>query len=632
MEKVLSFCRYDLSNEACMKNLKDNPGLAFLGVDIFNDLFLFHQVHVLGPNLVHSEEKVLALTEFGNPASCFRLHIESLFHPVEVNVPKWTQLKNANSIDSIHALTTSDNTSSKLRSKNIMIVPPLVLSTIVNAGTLDPEPLMLLLTDAFKEYDRTSETVKACTVLRPVIEFLWAASKNLLPHVAFSIDRSDTGTKWNTALHLSNLKTIPLVTEDPLLVSSQSQGQTDLWMNISDSLKKISDSSSKVSLNDSNGEDGHKNNSNGWDKIPHMIQHMILRLSSATDESFPIIPVATYLQVLKQNKALGVSMILNVMLSTMGCQVEITTSMASTIKTGNFRANSLQVAHPFSIFNVPYADAAHLSCFNQTELDLFQSEGDGIPKDVVKKLSENKFKSPTNTHLLRHQFNNWYGVLQICFGPKALITLETKEWINHIDKHETSYDASFKNDKDFGAKVLGLVDLTFYQLCDSCLRATQPEDVDFSLISLNTKRFDILQNCFQANKPSYLVTFKPPPASIDDDDKFQDGEGKKKKAKVDKDKDYQPKDLGNIIKNPNTVKEWIVTKNYKLIFNKGINRNTPPFNDAGLITCNKWHIQGYCFEKCDRKATHKNFPNDSLKQAYGKWVKEVKDKSPHKSS
>ncbi len=56
-----------------------------------------------------------------------------------------------------------------------------------------------------------------------------------------------------------------------------------------------------------------------------MIQQMILRLSSQTDESFPIILTATYLQVLKQNKALGVSMTLNVMLLTMGCQVEITT-------------------------------------------------------------------------------------------------------------------------------------------------------------------------------------------------------------------------------------------------------------------------------------------------------------------
>jgi hypothetical protein len=357
---------------------------------------------------------------------------------------------------------------------------------------------------------------------------------------------------------------------------------------------------------------------------------MILKLSSTNDSAFAPGPTESYTQVLKQNKALGAAMILNVLLSTMGCQVEITTSMANTIKTGNFRANSLQIAHPFSIFNVPYIDAAHMSCFNQTELDLLQSEGEGIPKEIVKKLSENKFKAPKNTHLLRHQFNNWYGILQICFGPLSLLSLEAKEWISHIDKHEASYDTCFKSDSDFGAKILGLVDLTFYQFCDSCLKAKTPDDLDYSIISLHSKRFDIIQNCFQANKPAYLVV--PKPSQLDSDDEDKESESKKKKPKLDKDKDYQAKDLGSLVKNPNPNKDWIINKNYRHIFNRHVNRLTPPFNDSGLTVCNKWHLQGYCFEKCDRKATHKDFTSDSNKNAYIKWVKEIKAKSPHKSS
>jgi hypothetical protein len=94
-----------------------------------------------------------------------------------------------------------------------------------------------------------------------------------------------------------------------------------------------------------------------------------------------------YKQIIKQGKALGAAMILNVLLSTMGCQVEVITSMANAVKTGNFHANSLQVTHPFSIFNVPYIDTAIMSHFNQTELELLQSEGEGIPKDAVRKLS-----------------------------------------------------------------------------------------------------------------------------------------------------------------------------------------------------------------------------------------------------
>jgi hypothetical protein len=128
------------------------------------------------------------------------------------------------------------------------------------------------------------------------------------------------------------------------------------------------------------------------------------------------------------------------------------------------------VAHPFSIFNVPYMDAASMSSYNRTKLDLLQSEGEGIPKEIVRKLAENKFCTPDNTHHLRHWFNKWFGVLQVCFGDRSLVAKESKAWILHIDKHELSYDACFKSDPGFGARVLGLVDITFYQLCDACLR------------------------------------------------------------------------------------------------------------------------------------------------------------------
>ncbi len=117
-------------------------------------------------------------------------------------------------------------------------------------------------------------------------------------------------------------------------------------------------------------------------------------------------------------------MIINILLSTMGCQVEVTASMANAIKTGNLRANCLQVAHPFPVFNVPYVNDANMSCFNQTELKFLQSECEGTPKDIAKKLSENKFKTQHSSHLLHLQFSNWYGVLQLYFGKKTLITLK----------------------------------------------------------------------------------------------------------------------------------------------------------------------------------------------------------------
>lgn len=55
---------------------------------------------------------------------------------------------------------------------------------------------------------------------------------------------------------------------------------------------------------------------------------------------------------------------------------------------------------------------------------------------------------------------------------------------------------------------------------------------------------------------------------------------------------------------------------------------TPPFNDTGLITCNKWHIRGFCYEKCDRRGSHKKFESISHKTAFDSWVKALKNKAP----
>jgi hypothetical protein len=525
---------------------------------------------------------------------------------MEVPVPNWVQLKEVEDVvASVRSLVVTHENPPILKCKNVLTVPPLVVSSLMASKTTDPEILLLNLLQDIKTYDKDSGDSSVIEKLRSVLEFLWAvASENIIP-ISFSPDNSGGGRKWSISLHTSIFpnQNIPYCTG----ISPQDPSNNDVWEKLSDALKILPGIQSKSSLAESAIAEMKEDQTNGWDKIPEVLQQMIIKLSSTNDEGFPSGPVATYLQVLKQSKALGLAMVLNVMLSTMGCQVEITASMANAIKTGNFRANSLLVAHSFSIFNVPYLDAALMTNFNQTELDLLQSEGEGIPKDMVKKPSENKFKSPTTTHLLRHQFNNWYGLFQIIFGAKALTTLEIREWIDHIDKHEMSYDAGFKSDKDFGAKILGLVDLTFFQFCESCLRASSPDDVKFSQILLENKRQEIIQNFFQANKPAYLISSKLPLAESEEDEKDGDKNPRHKRLKKERDGQLGDKDLGKAITNPNPVKEWIVTKNYRKIFHKGVNRFTPAFNSTGDITCNKWHLQGYCFKKFECKNTHRSF-------------------------
>jgi hypothetical protein len=81
-----------------------------------------------------------------------------------------------------------------------------------------------------------------------------------------------------------------------------------------------------------------------------------------------------------------VATVINLELALRKCQVELPTSMANAIKTGNFCANSFMVAHTFSIFNVPFTDATSMTSFI------------GIPLAIAKKLAENKFHAPASPH------------------------------------------------------------------------------------------------------------------------------------------------------------------------------------------------------------------------------------------
>jgi hypothetical protein len=637
MAQIIGFNRFQLNQVDWISNLTQNPGLSILLVNGFHELILLHQVSFLQENIFCSDSKLLGLLGGQAEASIYRIDPVSASMDFETTAPVWRDLKAATSTDHVIALTVPEQNPSVYRGKSSLVVPPLVLTTILEAKTLCPAALIPILSQKFQEFDRTSTNAKACTSLRPVLEYLWATYKKTVPPTIIAVDTSTEALDWSARLHFANI--IPAQNQllpPPFPIPpppTQDNNINHPIDSIAGDIRIIRDATERQLLRDIHNEDSKKDNQNGWDKLPDVVQDMILKLTATVDDYLPPGPAESYLKLLKQSKALGVAMVLNIELSLRGCQVEVPTTMANAIKTGNFRSNSLMVAHPFSIFNVPYMDAAHMSSYNKTELDLLQSEGEGIPKEIVKKLAENKFRSPDSTHHLRHQFNNWFGVLQVCFGEKSLVAKEARAWIVHIDRYELSYDAGFKSDPDFGSRILGLVDLTFFQLCDACLRAKTIDEIDFGQICLSAKRSDILQNCFQANKPVYLLSNAK---KVRDDDEKELDELIRKKIKLnedkskDKDKDKNIyRDLGNMVKNPNAVQDWILTGvKYKAIFSKDVIANTPAFNDSGLITCNKWHARGFCYEKCDRKGSHKKFESAPHKTAYDKWVKDLKAKNP----
>jgi hypothetical protein len=93
------------------------------------------------------------------------------------------------------------------------------------------------------------------------------------------------------------------------------------------------------------------------------------------------------------------------------------------------------------------------------------------------------------------------------------------------------------------------VDITFFQLCKNCLRVQTLDDVDFTAIALNNKRFDILQNCFQANKPAYLTQPLKKMHGADGDEGDDAGKDGSKRLKSIKEGGGKFRDLGAMVGN-----------------------------------------------------------------------------------
>jgi hypothetical protein len=593
-------------------------------------------VSVLGPSIFQPEQYILALGGAGASASCFRIHPSSFSELVEETpCPTWGNLKGASSSAEVLALVAPADSQIKIKSRRVVVVPPLVALTILSSSSSAAEDLIPLLIEAFKTFDQSSEVIKACTILRHVIFFLWGITQKKVPPITMIFDTSVVGASWNASLHASSIQQEnqrqPTQTTDLSASNGVSSGaQAKAFSDISEILNTMQADSDRLHLKSSDEDDDRKEDSSGWKTIPPLLQDMIIKASSSSDTDFPTTPSDSLLQVLRSKKVITIRTIMNVMLASVNCNVNISVSLATAIASANLRSISPQVPHPFSCFNTPYHDASQVSTENDIRMQLMASDGIGVDKATADILAKESYKIPYNTHKLRHQLNNWQGLLQLVFGPTALIAKEAGRWVTHIDRLESTYDEQFKIDREFGAKVCGLIDRSTYQFLGSCLNATKPEDVDWELLSLENKRFEIQQNCFIANKPAYLVNPKKP--EKDNDDTIQDDkDGKQNNKRFKKGKQIQdPTHLGAMVSNTKKNPEWDCKANYHAIFSKQVNRKTPAFNADGISACNKWHCQGYCFTDCARSITHKPFTDEALKKAYGEWVKDLKKKFAEK--
>jgi hypothetical protein len=282
------------------------------------------------------------------------------------------------------------------------------------------------MTEAFKSFDQTSEQVKACTSLRHVIFYLWGVLQKKIPPVTMAFDSSPIGLTWAAALHASCITSSSTTQNHPNSsahpdIGQESGSHLKAFSDISEILSSMRAASDRAKLKEVGDDDDKKEEASGWKSIPPLLQKMIIKASSISDSTFPPGPSDSLLQILRNKKIIAIRTMMNVMLASANCNVNISVSLATAIASANLRSISPQVPHPFSCFNTPYHDASLVSTEEDIKMQLVASDGIGLDKATADLLSKENYKVPYSTHKLRHQLNNWQGLLQLVLGSDSLI-------------------------------------------------------------------------------------------------------------------------------------------------------------------------------------------------------------------
>jgi len=149
--------------------------------------------------------------------------------------------------------------------------------------------------------------VKACNILRPVLEFLWAVHKKLVPPTIFAVENSNDAVEWSSRQHFAYILSAPTVTLPPPFPAPPISGivaSGSPFEAMTDELRKIREANERQLLNEAQSGDAKKE-TNGWDKLPDMVQNMVLKMSAMQDDVLPVKPCESYSKVLKQSKFWG---------------------------------------------------------------------------------------------------------------------------------------------------------------------------------------------------------------------------------------------------------------------------------------------------------------------------------------
>ena len=583
--------------------------------NISKSIRVIHSPSSLGNNNLNPDTMVVALDGFEDSAIPVIFDTEALFQETSLDAPTLTRLLAVDTIDDLNLVEAPTNNATKFDSLPFIVVPPFLWETIMTEPDKTPEKLFLATKQRMATFDEDNKNVdnlkNATKDTRFLLLFLWAATKDLIPHLIIS-PPGDEKKVWNWAKTRHTLCLPPQRQALPPPQDSSSISRV-----LESSLSRFPEMISSSFMN----EESRKK---GFDKLDSAAKCLILNASAPNEEIAAGAPSEECAKFYKSSTIGSANQCFTKALrNNYNCSnLDVAKGVIVNLYNGNFLRSFDESPSNFSPFSFPKrqivgSDGRYSSDREDLFLQLKENTGKGLSNDDVNSLLKQSVRIPTTIEALRFNIVNLTAAAKFFFSIYSMLPQELTRIHDHIVQNYTIYEALQYNDKRFTAKFLFAIDTRIQLWLAMCETETNREDVNDKLIIFDDLLQEIMLRTFNiALPPSFKNLFDSDKANHTGD-KDQINNPKKKRKPSD---DDQQK-----IINSGKVENWCIDfETFKNKFrDSDALKKRPSFGEAKI--CHRFHSKGYCFGNCFHKESH--IPSSSLpedkKTEYNNWIKKT---------
>jgi len=618
-----------------LSSLSEDPNTVIMAVaPVTGKMKLYHSITNLGGTRCRTENVFVGLEGFGPSATPIKFDMAKLKTVVHMQVPSPTDLLACTDAVSAERMLESDEHT--FSHAVLTILPPMLFTPYLELDTRSPSELLTETVSIMTMYDESHKDdpeemyPKAKENCAFVLQFLWAAINNRIPHLTCLADSDDAElTQWgrlrhhNCILPAHSASLLPLTHPPPGLPPLPTNTDTNLNDTSSTALHELSGNIKnqtevlermRQDRSDENKEKSHK-----FVSLHESTKRLILNASSLDGESVPTDPEQTCRDFYaKTTVGKALDFLAMTLKEKYRCVIDISTGLVSALYTGKFIRDREDSPNNFSFFMVPKLKP--LSSGHSTQamiLQLKATQGKGWSENDLKEAVKQGIVTPSSPHELQYQLQNLWGLACFFFGPKSKLPSMLGDFILTIERHSLILEAKHMRDSDFCTKVGYAVDNRIFRWLENCGQYEERDAISDNMINFGPIMEEILFDKFHQILPLTFSIFnkrkkeeESPPTSS--------GNSQTPNKKIKK----SPGDVQKIV-NPSTIEDWLCTDGatYSAKFAGKNSEKRPKMH--GTPICTRWHTKGYCFSNCNNISTH--VPSTDLDQVATDKYKEFVD-------